>query len=419
MRLCTDILLHIVELICKEDVGTLKALALTLPILREPCQEQLFESIDLQLDIQGQDPSALPPTSLVQFHDIITKTPRIALYVREVRITQHSIAPSAAFRYCSPEPITEIVDRLALINLISDVFDALSLNPIHTLSFVSWEAVRWTDLDQRVQRSLLGILKNPAFRKISLRGLHIPLHFFGEFTSLQSVNLYFPGFCLESSKPITLIHQISELTYHVSSGLVGATHDRVGPNIGLDLSSLQYLELRMKSWQIPYLSHYFRLPKLRRLRVSTFPFFPGVHSINFSGLPELTHLTLHNLSFSPQFDEFEWMRNAFGSLTKGQLQMIESVTIALTATLDSIDDSATLDLMTKLGRHLSLLHRSLEKVKSILVHVKICSDDQDAVLLSRDRILRCLAWNGSEGVLEIKFEGTDERPRHWILQKIS
>ncbi|TFK67426.1 hypothetical protein BDN72DRAFT_961024 [Pluteus cervinus] len=401
-----DIVLQIIELV-KEDEEILKALALASPVFVELCQERLFESIEIQANFKAEHDSAPPPASFIKFHAVVTKNPRIPSYIQEIKLAQHSTR--------GQHTMAEVVDQLALI---TQVFDALSSSPIHTLSFLSHGKVRWTDLDLRIRSSLLKILQKPCFQHISLHELHFPRYLFSHFTHLQSVKLYSPRFPWEQDSPLTRMHQISQLTYYVhpDAGIPWSldthTFDCVGPSIGLDLSSLQYLDLNVDLLQIPRLSHLFQLPKLTHLEVSTDPSstlgfslsLGSAPSLRLSGLANLTHLTLTNLVFDSSIDQFKWIRKALASLTTAQLQIIHSVTIVLRATSDAIGKIAEFEDVLLLARCLSHLHRSSVGVKSILVHMKISESNEDTILLAQGKISPLLAWEGCESVFQFKIE---------------
>ncbi|TFK59726.1 hypothetical protein BDN72DRAFT_851100 [Pluteus cervinus] len=313
--------------------------------------------------------------------------------------------------------------------LVAEVVDTLLSSPIHTLRLYSRRAILWTELDQGLRRSLLGLLGNPSLRHVSLNGLHIPEHFFSDFSSLKSVELRSLEFRVESSDitPVTGLPQISQLTYYVPRDFRLITHSRIhciGPTIGLDLSSLQS-NLDLDLSQISRLGHLFQLPKLAQLKVSTFPYASGdpwhpmpVQTLDLSGLPSLTNLALCNNDFDSGSNQFEWVGNALESLTAAQRRRLESMTMILITTSDSVAKAATLDLMTPLAPHLSRLYQRSDGIKTILVHLKIAwGNDPNVVSLAQETILRHLSadWNGRKDVLKAEAENDLE----WLYRNRS
>ncbi|TFK60111.1 hypothetical protein BDN72DRAFT_850861 [Pluteus cervinus] len=429
MILFTEILLDILELI-HDDVETLKTLALTSSIFRDLCQQQLFQCVNLRNVIIAKYNSAVPPAFLVQFHDVVTKNPRIASYVREIRLAQHSIPPTGGLRYRRPGvPMLWMLDKPTLI---VEVLDALSSSPIHTLAFVSRKVINWTDLHEGFRRSFLEILRNPSFKKISLDGLDIPHHFFCDFTTLQSVNLRSVEVHVGSGDilPVTRLQQISQLVYNVPYRHRDYNNPNsqihcIGPIIGLDLSSLQSLTLDFDLSQVARLTHLLQLPKITSLDVSTVPFANDpdpwhptpTQPLDLSGLPKLTNLVLCN-NTSGSADQFEWVGNALESLTMPQRQKLESVTMILITTSDTTGKAATFDFMTPLARHLSRLHQCSERIQRILVHLKVAwGNDPNALSQLQQGILQHLSmdWHGCEDVLDVKVENNLE----WLYRNRS
>ncbi|TFK68605.1 hypothetical protein BDN72DRAFT_674101 [Pluteus cervinus] len=430
----TDIILHIVELVPKGDVGTLKSLSLTSPLLRDICQKRLFKSISLENSVMVKYDSRIPPPFLVNFHKIVTQSPRIASYIQRLKIAQHSISPSGGMRYRRPG--MSMVWMIDHSELISEAFDAWKSPRIHTLNFYSRRIISWTELDERFRNSLFRILQNPAFNTIITEGLRLPGHFFAGFPSLRSVALYHPYFSpgAPGMSSSTRKHQISHLTFHVhydanfqSLNTGPSPVDCVGPAIGLDLRSLRTLDLEMNFSLTPQLQHLFQLPKLWRLRVSTSPFEkdsvdidPGIPppTINLSRLSNLTGLTLRNLDFGITSASFSWVVNALESLTTSQIGRLERFTLSLATTSDIMKNiQSHLDvIMQQLGQYLSSFHRRAEQLRSIRVDMKVAWGENDQVLQINEWLLSQLSWSGCEGILDVRVEQDEAfvyRNRGW------
>ncbi|TFK68602.1 hypothetical protein BDN72DRAFT_898013 [Pluteus cervinus] len=253
MSLPYEILDAVTKLVGKEDHdgAALKVLSLASPTFRDLCQRLLFQSIKLYVrSYAGIYDPAKTPAYLVRFHHVVTQSPRIASYVRELNIAQYSVCPSGGH-------FQSAMWMLDHPDLLIGILHALRSSRVHAISIVSRGGVEWTKLDDRLQRSFLHIFQNSCFKSISLRGIRIPGHFFSAFKSLHSVELFNPTFPPGTNDvpPSTHTHQISHLAFrahphnNINSPrnndfhLVGPSSRLVGPIIGLDLSQLTSLEL--------------------------------------------------------------------------------------------------------------------------------------------------------------------------------
>ncbi|TFK60112.1 hypothetical protein BDN72DRAFT_550073 [Pluteus cervinus] len=274
----TDILLFIIELVCKEDASTLKTLSLTSVIFRDLCQQRLFKSVRLKNSILVKYNPTIPPLFLSKFHDVVTNSPRIASYIRELKIGQYSMPASGGLRHYRPGvPMLWMIDHSTVI---SQIFDALESSPIRAFAFTSRRRIGWNELDEHFRVSLSRILRNPSFETISIDGLTIPGHFFADFTSLREVTLLrldlLPG--TVDLPPSTRTHLISHLTFslNLQYDLDGAELPKIkclGPIIGLDLSSIEVLDVELNFGLVPELSrHLLHLRTLRYLKLSTHPY---------------------------------------------------------------------------------------------------------------------------------------------------
>ncbi len=164
--------------------------------------------------------------------------------------------------------------------VISQIFDALESSPIRTLAFTSRDGIKWDGLDERFRSSLSRVLRNPFFESISIDGLAIPGHFFADFTSLRSVTLVqlelLPGTIdlPPSTRPQTISYLSVALRLHSAMSRHELPKIKcLGPIIGLDLSSLEVLDVELNFRLALELStHVLHLPKLRCLTLSTHPY---------------------------------------------------------------------------------------------------------------------------------------------------